>query len=97
MFRTLLAHLQEALHERRFGDCCVMKLVLNSCHGDTRTCSVVRYVHSMFYSVLTVLKIRRSETLTIQQVVSEVVVVLCAFVTDYKTAVYFEVSLDFLR
>ena len=23
MFRALLAHLQEALHERRFGDCCV--------------------------------------------------------------------------
>jgi hypothetical protein len=44
-----------------------------------------------------VLKIRRSETLTIQQVVSEVVVVkLGAFVIDYKTVVYFEVSLDFL-
>jgi hypothetical protein len=24
MFRALLAHLQEALHERRFGDYCVL-------------------------------------------------------------------------
>jgi hypothetical protein len=44
----------------------------------------------MFCWVLTVLKIRRSETVTMQQVVSEVVVVkLGAFVIGYKIVVYF--------
>jgi hypothetical protein len=35
MFRALLAHRQEALHERRFGDYCVLKLIVSLCHGDT--------------------------------------------------------------
>jgi hypothetical protein len=31
MFRALLAHPQEALRERRIGDYCVLKLIINSC------------------------------------------------------------------
>jgi hypothetical protein len=34
MFRALLAHPQEALHKRRVGDCCVLKLITSSCHGE---------------------------------------------------------------
>jgi hypothetical protein len=31
MFRALLAHPQEALHELRIGGYCVLKLIISSC------------------------------------------------------------------
>jgi hypothetical protein len=31
MFRALLAHPQDALHGRRIGEYCVLKLIISSC------------------------------------------------------------------
>jgi hypothetical protein len=33
MFQALLAYVQETLHKRKFGDYCVLKLMINSCQG----------------------------------------------------------------
>jgi hypothetical protein len=43
MFRALLAHFQEELHERRFGDCCV-RLYMWAGLGMWEDCSCVYYV-----------------------------------------------------